>query len=495
MALPININELMAGSIVESERIEFKKGWNPESVIHAISAFANDINNLGGGYIILGVEEKDGKPILPPSGISLNEIEKIQKELLNLCHLIKPNYFPVAEPIDFLGKKIFIIWVPGGQNIPYQAPISLSGKLGYAYYIRRFSSTVKAKNEEIKEFISYAGKIPFDDRIHHNSDIHDLKLVLIQEFLKEIGSELFETSSKINFVDLCKQMRIVDGPKEYLKPVNAGLLFFNDNPQKFIPYSQIEIVEFKTDESGDKLSEKIFKGPIQSQLREALSYLKNSVLKEYVEKVPDKAEAIRYFNYPFIAIEEALANSLYHRDYEIREPVEVRISQDKIEILSYPGPDRSITQEDIKEYRFVSRRYRNRRIGEFFKELKITEGRCTGIPKILNAMKQNKSPKPIFRTNEDRTFFIVELPINKKALIEETPQKTPQKTTELEEKILKIIIADSSITRELIAEKLRISPETVKEYLEKLKSKNLIKREGGRKQGVWVVTTHEKGQQ
>ena len=129
MALPININGLMAGSIVESERIEFKKGWNPESVIHAISAFANDINNLGGGYIILGVEEKDGKPILPPSGISLNEIEKIQKELLNLCHLIKPNYFPVAEPIDFLGKKIFIIWVPGGQNIPYQAPISLSGKL------------------------------------------------------------------------------------------------------------------------------------------------------------------------------------------------------------------------------------------------------------------------------------------------------------------------------------------------------------------------------
>jgi hypothetical protein len=26
----------------------------------------------------------------------------------------------------------------------------------------------------------------------------------------------------------------------------------------------------------------------------------------------------------------------------------------------------------------VGRRYRNRRVGEFFKELKMTEGRCTG---------------------------------------------------------------------------------------------------------------------
>ncbi len=38
--------------------------------------------------------------------------------------------------------------------------------------------------------------------------------------------------------------------------------------------------------------------------------------------------------------------------------------------------------------RFISRRYRNRRIGEFFKELKLTEGRSTGIPKILSAMRK-----------------------------------------------------------------------------------------------------------
>lgn len=42
---------------------------------------------------------------------------------------------------------------------------------------------------------------------------------------------------------------------------------------------------------------------------------------------------------------------------------------DRIEILSHPGADRSIGIENLKNYRAASRRYRNRRIGEFLKEL------------------------------------------------------------------------------------------------------------------------------
>lgn len=54
MALPINIEQLLGGHSVERERIEFKKGWNPEDIVHTICAFANDINNWGGGYIVVG---------------------------------------------------------------------------------------------------------------------------------------------------------------------------------------------------------------------------------------------------------------------------------------------------------------------------------------------------------------------------------------------------------------------------------------------------------
>jgi ATP-dependent DNA helicase RecG len=49
MPLPIDITALFAGSLVESERVELKEGWNPESVLHTLCAFANDFHNLGGG--------------------------------------------------------------------------------------------------------------------------------------------------------------------------------------------------------------------------------------------------------------------------------------------------------------------------------------------------------------------------------------------------------------------------------------------------------------
>ena len=64
----------------------------------------------------------------------------------------------------------------------------------------------------------------------------------------------------------------------------------------------------------------------------------------------------------------------------------MRIDRHELVVLSYPGPDRSIRLVDLQAGRAVSRRYRNRRIGEFLKELDLTEGRATGIPKILKEM-------------------------------------------------------------------------------------------------------------
>ena len=56
MALPINIEDLLNKRKIEGNRIEFKKGWNPADIYHSICAFANDFDNLGGGYILVGVE-------------------------------------------------------------------------------------------------------------------------------------------------------------------------------------------------------------------------------------------------------------------------------------------------------------------------------------------------------------------------------------------------------------------------------------------------------
>ena len=106
-----------------------------------------------------------------------------------------------------------------------------------------------------------------------------------------------------------------------------------------------------------------------------------------------------------------MVNALYHRDYQEREPVEITVEPTHVDILSYAGPDRSISSEAIKAARKLkARRYRNRRLGDFLKELDLTEGRATGIPTIQKALRDNGSMAATIETDEDRTYFLLTIP-------------------------------------------------------------------------------------
>ena len=271
----------------------------------------------------------------------------------------------------------------------------------------------------------------------------DLSKPLMLEYLREVGSALADDADELSVETLARQMNLVGGPSESPWPKNVGLLFFNETPDRFFPYTQIDVVWFPEGAGGDRFEEKIFKGPLARMTREALAYIERNFLSETVIKHPDRAEATRVWNFPYAAIEEALVNAVYHRSYEEREPIEVRISHDELVVLSFPGPDRSIRMEDLKAGRAVSRRYRNRRIGEFLRELDMTEGRSTGIPKILKEMRANGSPAPLFETDDDRLAFVIRLPRHPLAIDKagSTAQVTAQVTEEVTEEVERLLCA------------------------------------------------------
>lgn len=413
MAIPVSINTLLEGNTVEWARIEFKKNWNPETTLKTISAFANDIDNWGGGYIVIGIEEDNGNIKRPIVGLNIHEIDGIQKEILKYCNFLRPIYIPITEPVIYENANLLLVWCPGGYDRPYQCPKQPNNRNSEKiYYIRKLSSTIEASILDVNELISLSHNVPFDDRVNLKSNITDLKYPLIRNYLENIGSNLINRIDNMSVVDLSKDLRIADGPSEFFKPLNVGLLFFNEKPENFFPYSRIEVVNIP-DLTGQGMEERIFSGPLDEQLKNALSYLKNNIIAEKVYKISGQAEAVRVKNYSYDALEEFVSNAVYHKSYQIQEPITIRIEKDKIEITSLPGPDRSISDDDIKSFNMRSRRYRNRRIGDFLKELHLIEGRNTGIPTAIKSIKENNSPMPIFLTDVDRSFFSVILPINK----------------------------------------------------------------------------------
>jgi ATP-dependent DNA helicase RecG len=105
------------------------------------------------------------------------------------------------------------------------------------------------------------------------------------------------------------------------------------------------------------------------------------VIRTEVRKITGQAESKTISNYPFNALEEAISNAVY-----------------------------PITNFDLQQRRVVSRAYRNRRIGDFLKEVDLTEGKSTGFPIIRDAMAGNGNPEPVFHTDKDQVLFMVTLP-------------------------------------------------------------------------------------
>lgn len=435
MALPINIEDLLNKRKVESNRIEFKASWNPDKIYHTICAFATDFENIGGGYILVGVEEENGIAKRPVKGINESVIDKILKDMVGYDAKISPAYLCKVSPEEIDNKMILVIWVPAGINRPYSVMESVVAKKSIPkFYVRSKSSTIEAKGEILDEVRELANRVPFDERGNSSISIDDISGIRVYEHLKSVGSKLIDDIGRKSLTEILDEMDLIDGPIENRQIKNVAAMMFCDHPEKFFPVTQVDIVYFPEGsiENPDLMIEapKIT-GPVPKMIDEALSFLRTNVIKQRITKPSDTEKSIKVFNYPYQAIEEAVVNALYHRDYMEREPVEITIEPTHIDILSYAGPDRSISKEAIKEAKKLkARRYKNRRLGDFLKELGLTEGRATGIPTIQKHLRLNGNSPAIIETDPDRTYFLITLPC-REGFEEDHAQMSSQEKWEL----------------------------------------------------------------
>ena len=111
MAIPINIEDLLNKRKIESNRIEFKKGWNPDRIYRTICAFANDFDNIGGGYIVVGIEEEERTGIAkrPVTGLPIEGLNDIQKDMVGYNSKIEPYYMPRIDVQEIDGRSVLVM--------------------------------------------------------------------------------------------------------------------------------------------------------------------------------------------------------------------------------------------------------------------------------------------------------------------------------------------------------------------------------------------------
>lgn len=162
---------------VESESLEFKREWHGRDfpvkhgpywqVVQTVTAFANDYDGNGGGYLVIGIDEKKEWPSNIVH-IEKKNLDRFRMEIIGGCRgEIKPPYVPKvyshAIRVGEEKRNVLVIWAPKSDDRPHRCRETENGMLHY--YIRQGTQTRKAlREEEIRRLMRFLdSKVPFDD--------------------------------------------------------------------------------------------------------------------------------------------------------------------------------------------------------------------------------------------------------------------------------------------------------------------------------------------
>jgi predicted HTH transcriptional regulator len=399
---------LSAGQILnlhrsESDRLELKASLEDPSlsqVVRTVCAFANDLQNLNGGYVLIGIEA-DPDTGGPSRVRGVDAPDQAQQRLVQALTSIQPEYTPriATEHVD--GKAVLVLHCPAGTNRPYSAPDDVRGKGARHSYVRQASITKRAHGELLRSLEEQAARTPFDDRRRDDASIDDLSLARVRRYLERIGSALLEQD--LEPADLYRRLDLTRPVNGHEVPRNVALLFFALDPERWFPGAKVEVASFPDGKGGNVVGERTFSGPLDAQLEQVVEHV-YQLAGLRIEKHPDRTEAEHLRPYPRAALEEALANALYHRSYELQEPTKVDLLPDRVRVTSYPGPIAGGRQA----LEGAPPRARNRRIGELFRQLRLAEARGTGLPKIRRALERHGSAPPTYEVRDD--VFAIDIP-------------------------------------------------------------------------------------
>ncbi len=210
--------------------------------------------------------------------------------------------------------------------------------------------------------------------------------------------------------------------------------------------------------------------------------------REYIQPVFDYSEVSRKlaYHYPVEALRELIINSLVHKNYRVREPVTIRVFEDRVQIFCFGGLPEGWTAETLlKEHDSVRR---NEVLAAVFHDAGYMENWAQGIDKVLRECRENGNPEPIFTPRLGGLRVTVFSNASKKMPAVQ-PEFVPDNNSELipisdrQRAIIRAIAANPYITINGISNVTGLSSSTIDYNLSRLTKAGIVTRIGSDKSG------------
>lgn len=406
MSARIDLTELARR---ENEQTEWKENVaDTDDVVATLSAFANDLQNLGGGYVVCGVrEDKDehGFPRLVRAGLTASHFKEVEGTVLAACRdRVSPPIRPLVEELttDDSQRRILVFVQPAtGAAHTFRRRND-----GAKHYVRVSRSTIEARNGTLRDLLVRKGALePWDRRPCNGATEADLDLLALRDALQRMGVFSPEygvepyLSPDVSLSAFVPPLLAAEPLTGVLRPRNFAILLFGQDTQRFIPGAVAFFSIYPGADRSDVHAERHeLAGNVLEQARRLQELLDIQSYTAFDKADPASPNVLKY---PKRALYEAMGNALAHRDYELPDPTRLTVFSDRIEVAS-PGPLPSGVNIEALRRGAAPPRWRNQTLAWFFYRLQLAQAEGQGIPTILRSMREEGCPPPIFEADPVR---------------------------------------------------------------------------------------------
>ena len=485
-------------SLLKGERVTLEakraKAEVPKTVWETYSAFANTV----GGLILLGVDEdkKEKDPKKRYRVIGVDDSQKIITDFWNTINSDKVNENILSdsdvEVVEMDGVQIVCIHVP--QADWRVKPIYLNGNVYKGTFRRNHEGDYHCTERQVKAMIRDSFEDGNDGLLIEHYGMDDIDLDSLHRYRTlfqyrnegHVWNELDDKSFLKNLGGY-----IVDRTTGKEGLTMAGLLMFGKGlsiRERFDNF-RMDYIDFCNLIGEERYSDRLtYDGRWENNLYQFFSRVIPKVTfdlprpfrMEGLQRVDDTPQ--------HKAVREAFTNSIIHSDF-IMESGILRIEKhdDKL-VFRNPGLLR-LPIEQIYEggVSFA----RNPKIQNMLRMVGYGENIGSGFPLILDAWKQAgwETPELINKVELDEVELVMPLPNVTKDVVKDVVKNVVKELTERQTVIIKLIQENPTLSASEMSQKTGMTTRTIQRDLADLQKKGILVREGGRKDGRWVVIT------
>lgn len=457
----------------ENQNIEYKESWRDEYV-KWLCGFANG----QGGKLYIGINDKG-------EVCGVENAHKLSEDIPNKV----VSFLGIVADVNVLsrdGKEYIEIAVSSSD-----VPISFKGK----YYVRSGSTLQELNGAALQNFVLRKMGRSWDEVTNDRVTLNDIDRTAIDYFIRKgiaanrVPNDLREASTE----EVLTSLGLVD---ENGGLMNAAVLLFGKNPQRYYPSAEFKIGRFGIDDA-DLMFQDVIDGNILQMADRVMDVLQAKYLIS-----PVRFEGMQRYEkleLPKEALREILYNAIAHKDYTGAH-IQMHVYNDSVEIWNEGELPEGYTQETL--FARHSSKPRNLKIANAFFKAGFIDTWGRGFQKIRDGFEREGLPMPKIenfcggvRVIIERTNFIklsaagqttTETIIQKTS--QETPQETSQKTSQkTPQKIIELIRNNPYISTQEMADIIGIDRRNITRNLRGLYDRGVLRRVGPDKGGHWEI--------